>query len=258
MAAVETADILATLQPIWNEKRETAKRLRGRIERILDAAKAQGLRSGENPARWRGHLSALLPNQKRPVKHHAAMPFESVPSFMELLRARGALSSRALEFIILTATRSSEGRGATWSEIDLEAKIWTIPADRMKAGKEHRVPLSSAAAALLEQLLEVRTNGFVFPKMGGQGYISEAALRNLMKRLGVGDFTIHGFRSTFRDWAGETTDHPREVAEAALAHRVGNQVERAYRRGDALEKRRRLMEAWADYVRKAEPWRVTE
>jgi integrase len=247
--AIETAHVLEVLQPIWNTKRETARRVRGRIERILDAAKAKGLRTGENPARWRGHLKAILPDQKKPVQHHAAMPFETLPAFIAQLRERDALSARALEFLILTGTRSTEGRGALWSEIDLDAGVWTIPGERMKANKAHRVPLSDAALAVLEPLHELKSDDgvFVFPKMGGEGFVSEAALRNLMGRMGAGEWTIHGFRSTLRDWAGEATSFPRDVAEMALAHKVGDEVERAYRRGDALEKRRALMQAWADY-----------
>lgn len=251
--AIETAHVLQALQPIWNSKRETARRVRGRIERILDAAKAKGLRTGENPARWRGHLKAILPDQKKPVEHHAAMPFEMLPGFMAQLRERDALSARALEFLILTGTRSGEGRGARWPEIDLEARVWTIPAERMKAKKAHRVPLSDAAMAVLEPLHEIKSGDgvFVFPKMGGEGFVSEAAIRNLMGRMGAGEWTIHGFRSTLRDWAGEATSFPRDVAEMALAHKVGDETERAYRRGDALEKRRALMQAWADFCSRA-------
>lgn len=193
--AIDTSHVLEVLQPIWTTKRETARRVRGRIERILDAAKAKGLRTGENPARWRGHLKAILPDQKKPVQHHAAMPFEALPGFMAELRGRNALSARALEFLILTGTRSTEGRGALWSEIDLEARVWTIPGERMKANKAHRVPLSNAAMAVLEPLHELKSDDdiFVFPKMGGEGFVSEAAIRNLMGRMGAGEWTIHGF-----------------------------------------------------------------
>lgn len=245
--AIETAHVLEALQPIWNEKRETARRVRGRIERVLDAAKATGLRTGENPARWRGHLKTLLPDQKKPVKHHAALPFADVPEFITQLRKRDALSARALEFLILTGARSSEGRGALWSEIDLEARLWVLPPERMKEPREHRVPLSNAAMAILEPLSELRTSDNVFPNMSGKGHISETALRNLRSRMGAEAWTMHGFRSALRDWAGEKTAFPREVAEMALHHAVGNAVERAYRRGDALEKRRELMHAWGDY-----------
>jgi len=244
---IETSHVLEALQPIWNEKRETARRVRGRIERVLDAAKAKGFLTGENPARWRGHLKALLPDQKKPVKHHAALPFADVPEFMARLRKRDALSARALEFLILTGTRSSEGRGALWSEIDLDARLWVLPPERMKAAKEHRAPLSDAAMSVLEPLYALRTGDNVFQNMSGKGCISETALRNLMGRMEAGAWTVHGFRSTFRDWAGEKTPFPRDVAEMAMAHVVGDQTERAYRRGDALEKRRALMQAWADY-----------
>ncbi|KCZ85082.1 phage integrase [Hyphomonas adhaerens MHS-3] len=247
--AVETAHVLQALKPIWNEKRETARRVRGRMEKVLDAAKAKGLRDGENPARWRGHLKALLPDQKKQVEHLAAMPFLKVPEFMLRLRTRDALSAKVLELLILTATRSSEGRGARWSEFDLDARLWTLPPERMKAGKEHRIPLSDPAMALIEQLLEVRCSDFVFPSFGGDKHISETAVRNLMTRMQADAFTIHGFRSSFRDWAGEKTSFHRDVAEMALAHAVGDQTERAYRRGDALDKRRDLMNAWATFCR---------
>ncbi|RAN40561.1 site-specific integrase [Hyphomonas sp. GM-8P] len=245
--AIETAHILEILKPIWNEKRETATRLRGRIERILDAASSEGFRAGDNPARWRGHLKNLLPNQKKPVKHHEALPFADVPAFMKRLQEREALSARALEFLILTCVRSSEGRGAMWAEIDLKARLWTIPPERMKEPREHRVPLSDAAAAILKSLSDTKTGDYVFPNMSGKGCISETALRNLMDRMGVNGPTIHGFRSTFKDWATETTSYSWDLSEQALAHIVGDQTERAYRRGDALEKRRVLMQAWADH-----------
>jgi integrase len=245
--AVETAHILSLLKPIWNEKRETANRVRGRIERILDAAKSEGLRSGDNPARWRGHLKNLLPNQKKPVKHHAALPFAEVPAFVAELRQREALSARALEFLVLTAVRSSEGRGALWSEIDLDKQLWVIPAERMKEPREHRVPLCDAAIAILGPSFEARLSDHVFPKMGGNGCISEASIRNLMKRMDIEGVTIHGFRSSFKDWAAETTSFSWDITEQALAHVVGDRTERAYRRGDALAKRRELMQAWANF-----------
>lgn len=245
--AVETAHILSLLKPIWNDTRETANRVRGRIERILDAAKSEGLRSGDNPARWRGHLKNLLPNQKKPVKHHQALPFEEVPAFIQRLKERDALSARALEFLILTAVRSSEARGALWAEIDLDARLWVISPERMKESREHRVPLSHAAVVILKRLSDARINEYVFPNMSGRGYISEAAIRNLMTRMRVEGPTIHGFRSSFRDWAAEDTQFSWDVAEQALAHAVGDQTERAYRRGDAIEKRRALMQAWASF-----------
>ncbi|WP_439620096.1 tyrosine-type recombinase/integrase [Hyphomonas sp.] len=247
IAEIETHHVLEALQPIWSTKRETGRRVRGRIERILDAAKAQGLRTGENPARWRGHLSTILPDQKKARKHHAAMPFDSLPTFMEKIRADKALSARALELVILTATRSSEARGATWNEIDLEQRIWTIPAGRMKANRAHRIPLSAPAMRLLRALGEDRRGDFVLPGLSSKKHISETSLYKALARHGACEFTVHGFRSTFRDWAGERTNFPREVAEQSLAHVVGDETERAYRRGDALEKRRTLMDAWAQF-----------
>lgn len=248
IAEIDTAHVLEVLQPIWNEKRETARRVRGRIERILDAAKAKGLRTGENPARWRGHLSAILPDQRREKEHHAALAFNDVPGLVSRLEDREALSALALQFIILTAARSSEAREATWDEIDLDARLWTVPANRMKAGKPHRVPLSDAAMAILEPLAAARRSAFVFQGQSIKRPLSETSIRNLLKRMNVEGVTIHGFRSSFRDWAGERTAFPREVAEQCLAHRVGDETERAYRRGDALEKRRTLMQAWAGFV----------
>lgn len=247
IAEIKTQQVLEALQPIWSKKRETARRVRGRIERILDAAKAQGLRTGENPARWRGHLSTVLPDQKKNRVHHAAMPFDDLPAFMAKIRADKALSARAVEFVVLTATRSSEARGATWDEIDLEQRIWTIPAERMKANRPHRVPLSAPAVQLLKALNADRRGDYVLPGLASKKHISETSLYKALDRHGAGEFTVHGFRSSFRDWAGERTNHPREVAEQALAHIVGDETERAYRRGDALEKRRALMDAWAQF-----------
>lgn len=244
---IDTKAVLAVLQPIWATKRETAQRVRGRVERVLDAARAKGLRSGENPARWRGHLSTLLPAQRRAIAHFPAMPYEQVPAFMAQLKEREASTALCLRFIILTAVRSSEARGARWDEIDLQAKVWTIPAERMKAGKPHRVPLSTEAMAILKPLHEARRGPLVFPGQTSKKPLSETAFRALFRRCDVSDVTIHGFRSAFRDWCGNDTAFPREVAEQALAHTVGNAVEQAYRRGDALEKRRTLMEAWAAY-----------
>lgn len=248
---VDTNDVLCVLQPIWNSKRETAKRLRGRLERVFDAAKVRGLREAENPARWRGHLAAILPNQKRQVRHHTALPFEHVPAFFRSLEVNSATSAKCLQFLILTAVRSSEAREARWEEFDLAQGLWTIPAARMKAGREHRVALSEPAIRILHEQARFRQSEYVFPGTPNIKPISEAALRNLMTRL-LGDkvATIHGFRSSFRDWAGEATDYPRDTAELALAHQVGNAVERAYRRGDALERRRPLMQAWAAFVEK--------
>nr|WP_314135721.1 integrase arm-type DNA-binding domain-containing protein [uncultured Brevundimonas sp.] len=248
---IETADVLTTLKPIWALKPETASRLRGRIERVLDAAKAKGHRSGENPARWRGHLDHLLPKRQKLTRgHHAALPFVEVPSFVADLRQRKANAALALEFTILTAARSGEVRGATWAEVDLDAKVWTVPATRMKAGREHRVPLSERALAILAAarlLTGGAPDAVVFPAASGKP-LSDAAFQALLIRMDrKGEFTPHGFRSSFRDWAGEASTFPRELAEAALAHVIGDATERAYRRGDALEKRRKLMDAWARF-----------
>lgn len=249
VAAVTTEHVLAVLQPIWLTKQETASRLRGRIERILDAAKVKGLRTGENPARSRGHLDLLLP--KRPkveVKHHAALPFAGIAGFMTELSGRPAIAARALEFTILTAARSGETRGMTWAELDFEQKVWTVPATRMKAGPSHQVPLSDAALAVVAALRMdgADPKGIVFAAPRGGAFL-DMALAQLLKRMGYGHITAHGFRSTFRDWAGDTTQFAREEVEMALAHTVTSAVERAYRRGRALEKRRDLMAAWAAY-----------
>jgi integrase len=245
---VTTADVLAILKPLVATTPETASRLRGRIERVLDAAAAKGFRSGDNPARWRGHLDQLLPKRQKLTRgHHSAMPFVAVPAFVARLGERDALAALALEFLILTAARTGEVIGARWSEIDLQAKVWTVPAARMKAGREHRVPLSPQAVAVLEKAAKARRNDQVFPGPGKDRPLSTNAFRALLIRLGV-DVTPHGFRSSFRDWAGEASTFPRELAEAALAHNVGDATERAYRRGDALEKRRKLMIAWAAFA----------
>lgn len=251
--AIGTDDVLEVLKPIWMTKAETASRVRGRIERVLDAAKAKGLRAGENPARWRGHLSNLLPKrQKLQRGHHAAMSFEKIAAFVADLRERDATAARAMEFLILTAARSGEVLGATWGEIDQEAKLWIIPATRMKAGRDHRVPLTPRALAILEDMAKLRPKeaspgDHVFPGQKPKRPLSVMTLEMLLRRMKRDDITTHGFRSTFRDWAGEKTHFPREIAEAALAHVVGDATERAYRRGDALAKRRKLMEAWAAY-----------
>lgn len=243
---VTTEHVLKSLKKIWLEKPETAQRVRGRIERVLDAAKAKGLRSGANPAVWRGHLSLMLPKPPRGErKHHEAMPFAEVPDFMVRLRGHDAVSAWALEFTILTAARSGETLGARWSEFDLESKVWTVPAGRMKARIIHRVPLSDQVLSLLEKVKELDSD-FLFPATDRKKPLSNMSMEMLLRRMKI-TATPHGFRSTFRDWVGETTDYPREIAEAALAHKVGDEVERAYRRGDALEKRRALMQAWANY-----------
>lgn len=248
---INTDHVLAALQPIWLSKPETAKRLRGRIERILDAAKARGQRPRDtmNPAMWRGHLSVLLPTPTKLARgHHAALPWHDAPTFMAELRSRRALAARCLEFLILTAARSGEALGATWSEIDLDAQAWTIPASRMKAGAEHVVPLSSAAVALLEALKSehVAPKERVFAVSGAAR--SNMAMAMLLRRMGRSNITTHGFRSTFRDWAGDATEYPREIIEQALAHTIQSKAERAYRRGTALDRRRSLMESWAAYL----------
>ncbi len=252
---VSTADVLEVLKPIWLTKPETAARLRGRIERVLDAAKVRGHRSGENPALWRGHLDKLLPKRRKLTRgHHAAMPYGDVAAFVADLRKREAMAARALEFTILTAARSGETFGATWKEIDLDAALWTVPAERMKAGREHRVPLTPRAVEILNELagLGAGPDAYVFPGQREGRPLSTMAMDMILRRMKV-DITVHGFRSSFRDWAGEETPFPRDVAEAALAHVVGDQTERAYRRGDALEKRRKLMLAWADFCENTAP-----
>jgi integrase len=239
--------VLRVLQPIWQKIPETASRLRGRIERVLDAAQARAFRSGENPARWKGHLSTLLPPRQKLTKgHHAAMPYQELPEFLVRLRARDGVSARALEFVILTAARSGEVLGLQWCEIDLERKVWTVPATRIKAGREHRVPLSPRAVGIIEAMQAVRVSDYVFPGYRAERPLGDMALHLVRERMEI-PYTVHGFRSTFRDWCGEATNFPREIAEAALAHIVGDETERAYRRGDALEKRRKLMDAWAAY-----------
>lgn len=248
IATIGTDDVLEVLQPIWLSKPETAGRVRGRIERVLDAARAKGLREGENPARWRGHLDQLLPHRpKIEQHHHAAMPYEAVPGFAAKLRESDSVAARALEFSILCASRTAEVVEARWAEIDREAKLWIIPAERMKAGREHRVPLCDRAVAILGIAEKMKIGEFIFPGQRRSKPLSNMAMAMLMRRLGAEAFTVHGFRSSFRDWAGEDTSFPREVAEAALAHVIGNKVEQAYRRADALAKRRKLMDAWAGY-----------
>ena len=245
---ISTEDVLAVLKPIWTAKPETASRLRGRIEKVLDAAKAKGFRKTENPARWRGHLDHLLP---KPLKlsrgHHAAMPYEELPAFMGELRQRQATAALALEFCILTAARSGEVLGCRWSEIDLDKKVWTVPAHRMKAGREHRVPLSGRVVAILRELAEADARPFVFPGQARNKPLSNMAMDMMLRRMKRDAATVHGFRSSFRDWAGNVSNFPREITETALSHVIGDKAEQAYRRSDALEKRRKLMEAWATF-----------
>jgi integrase len=249
--SIDVALVTKVLEPIWATKPETASRLRGRIERILDWAKARGFRCGENPARWRGHLDHLLParSKVRKVQHHAALRFGEIAAFMTTLRERDGVAARALEFVILTAARTGEALGATWNEIDLRTCSWTIPAHRMKGHREHRVPLSDDAIRVLERMQAMRSGKLVFPGHQQSRPLSNMALLMVLRRMGRGDLTTHGFRSSFRTWAAERTGFPREVVEAALAHVIGDKVEAAYQRGDLFDKRRRLMDEWACYLR---------
>lgn len=255
--AVDVGLVLKAIEPIWTTKPETASRVRGRVESILDWATARGYRTGENPARWRGHLDKLLPapskakRAARQVKgqgeHHAALPYGEISAFLAELRGQEGIAAGALEFAILTAARTGEVIGARWAEIDTAEQLWTIPAERMKSGREHRVPLSAPALAIVEKMAAIRSGDFVF--LGGKEGrpLSNMALLMLLRRMKRGDLTAHGFRSTFRDWAAERTGFPAEVAEMALAHVVGDKVEAAYRRGDLFQKRRQLAEAWGKF-----------
>jgi integrase len=246
---IDTEAVLSVLKPLWTRAPETAYRLRGRIEAVLDAAKAQGHigRNEVNPARWRGHLDKLLPKRAKLTRgHHAAMPYSEIPTFIAGLRERRATAARALEFCILTATRSGETVKARWDEIDFAAKIWTVPAERTKAGREHRVPLSDRAITILREMEAGRMSVFVFPGQRLGRPLWGTAFEMLLQRIGS-PYTTHGFRSSFRDWAGNETHFPRELAEHALAHVIGDRAEQAYRRSDALARRRELMNAWADY-----------
>jgi integrase len=247
--AIDTALVMKAVEPIWTTKPETASRVRGRIESVLDWATARGYRQGDNPARWRGHLENLLPKKTkvRRVEHLAALPYAEMGAFMAELRQQEGVAARALEFAILTASRTGEVIGARWQEISLADKLWTIPAERMKAGKEHRVPLCDAVLTILEKMTAVRSDEFVF--VGGKAGqpLSNMSMLMLLRRMGRDDITIHGFRSSFRDWAAERTNFPAEVAEMALAHAVSDKVEAAYRRGDLFQKRRQLAEAWAKF-----------
>jgi integrase len=244
---IDTGLVMRVLAPIWTTKHETASRLRGRIERVLDWAKTNGYRTGENPAAWRGKLEHLLAKRAkaRNVKHHAALPYAETGAFMVELRQQESVAARALEFTILTAARTGEVVGAKWGEIDDDARLWIIPADRTKTRKEHRVPLSSAAIAVLDKLRELRQHDFIFPGQRHGQPISDMGMLMLLERMGRHDLTVHGFRSTFRDWAAEKTHHDHYVVEMALGHAIAGQVEAVYRRGDLFEKRRRLMDDWA-------------
>lgn len=242
---IETEHILEALKPIWQAKAETARRVRARIEAVLDAEAARGTRFGANPARLKGHLDKLLPKSERLTRgHHPAMPYPDVPAFMVELAERKGYAARALEFLILNGSREGEALGADWREV--KGDLWTIPAERMKSNREHRVPLSGRALAVLDAIRPARPVGLIFPSARVGKPMSNMAMDMLLRRM-ERPFTVHGFRSTFRDWAGDCTTYPREIAEAALAHSVGNMVERAYRRGDALDRRRKLMESWAEF-----------
>jgi integrase len=247
--AVDVGLVMRVLEPIWSVKPETASRVRGRIESVLDWARARGYRTGENPARWRGHIENLLPKRSKVqrVEHHAALPYGEIAAFMAELREQEGIAASALEFAILTAARTGEVIGARWEEFNLAQRLWTIPGARMKAGKEHRVPLSGAAIAVIDEMAEIRQSDVVFPggKVGRP--ISNMAMLMLLRRQGRPDLPVHGFRSAFRDWAAEQTNFPAEIAEMALAHTISNQAEAAYRRGDLLQKRGELAEAWATF-----------
>src|SRR6266446_7068944 len=253
--SIDVELVMKALEPIWRTKPETASRLRGRIEAVLDWATVRSYRKGDNPARWRGHLDKLLPARSKVqrVEHHPALPYDELADFVAMLRGQDGIAARALEFLILTATRTGEVIGARWDEIDLGEKIWVVPAARMKAGREHRVPLSGAAVAILEEMKKIRESDFVFPGGKKGKPLSNMAMLAVLKRMDRDDLTNHGFRSSFRDWAAERTNFPREVAEMALAHAVGDKVEAAYRRGDLFQKRRQLMEAWGKFCVTARP-----
>lgn len=246
--AIDTRLVLKVLESVWSKKPETASRVRSRIERVLDWAKVRGYRQGENPALWRGHLDKLLPRleKRKRVKHHPALPFADLPDFMKTLRTQAGIAARALELLILTATRTGEAVNACWSEFDLAGAIWTIPVDRMKAHREHRIPLSARAVAILRELEKARVGDYVFPGKPGRP-LSNMALLALLARMDRDDITVHGFRSTFRDWTSESTGYQREVCEMALAHVISDQTEAAYRRGDLFDKRRRLMLEWEKF-----------
>ena len=248
---ITSDDVLAVLNPLWSTRHETASRLRGQIAQVLDAAKAAGHRTGENPAAWEGNLKhRLAARRKLTHGHRAALPYMDLPAFVAALRARPANSAKALEFMILTAARSGEVLGATWSEFDLDAKLWTVPAARMKGRREHRVPLSGAAMDVVMAMAlgsNRQSDAYVFPGLLAKRPTSDATVMRLIRRMGYPTITAHGFRSAFRDWAGDATSYPRDIAEQALAHSVGNEVELAYRRSDALERRRKMMESWAAF-----------
>lgn len=249
VAAVDTGLVLKVLEPVWTKKTETAARVRGRIEAVLNWASARGYRNGENPARWRGHLDKLLParTKVRKVRHMPALAYREISDFTAKVREQEGVAARALEFVVLTACRTGEAIRATWSEIDFETKLWTVPAARTKSGREHRIPLSSRAVEILKALPREENNEHVFIGARPKQPLSQMALLMTLRRMGRTGLTVHGFRSTFRDWAAEQTAYPNEMLEMALAHVVSDKTEAAYRRGDLFEKRRRLMDDWADY-----------
>jgi integrase len=246
---IDTALVTKAIEPIWNEKTETASRVRGRIESVLDWASARGYRQGDNPARWRGHLENLLPKKSRvtKVEHHAALPYGEIGAFMVELRQQEGIPASALEFAILTTARTGEVIGARWNEIDLAERVWTIPPGRMKAGREHRAALSDAAIAVLKKMRAIRSSDYVFPGTRVGQPLSGEAMLTLLRRMGQDEIAVHGFRATFTDWCAERTNFPSEVREMALAHVVADKVEAAYRRGDMFQKRLHLAEAWARY-----------
>lgn len=250
VADVDVAHVIRVLEPIWITKTETASRVRGRIESVLGWAKTRGFRSGDNPARWHDHLENLLPERTkvRKVEHFAALPASDLGAFMAELRKQEGEGARALEFTILTACRTNETIGATWSEVDLDASVWVIPAARMKMDREHRVPLSDAARAILEATTKAMRAGYIFHGLKEGKPLSNMAMLKTLERMGRTGMTVHGFRSTFRDWTAENTNFPREVSEQALAHAIGDKVEAAYRRGDLFEKRKKLMQQWATFL----------
>lgn len=253
---IDTDHVIKILEPIWMERNETASRLRQRVERVLSWSTTRNLRTGENPARWKGHLDTLLPRpsavQKTTKTHHAALPYQDAPAFVQSVRAQPGVAPRALEFTILTVARTSEVIGATWEEIDFDQAVWTVPSRRMKANKEHRVPLPARALEILHEMEKQPRNGnHIFPGWGEKSHLSNMAMLKLLGRMGRDDLTVHGFRSTFRDWAGETTHHPREVIEHALAHQLRDKAEVSYARGTLFEKRRALMNDWASFIESA-------
>jgi integrase len=258
VAKVETSHVVKIVEPIWHEKAETASRLLGRIASVLDWATVYKHREGENPARWKGHIDMILParNKAQTVKHHAALPYAQINSLMPQLRAQVGIAARALEFVILTAARSGEVRGATWAEIDEEAGVWVIPAERMKAKREHRVPLSEDAKRLIKSMRDIKSGDLIFPGMKKDKPLSDMSLSAVLKRMEKTDITVHGFRSTFKDWAAEVSHYPNEMSEMALAHTIGDAVEAAYRRGDMVEKRREMMQTWANYCTRPEEKKV--